>query len=319
MKLQTPVQLKDPPERFRLNHRFFSMGSCFAEHLANNLIHHHLSLTVNPFGITFNPLSLASQLHRMLNHLPPRKDELFQHDGLYHHWEYHGRFSQANPETALEGMRLAFDEGATRLRSAQQLIITWGSAHYYRFLTDNRIVNNCHKVSNTAFERLRASQQQIMDQWEPILNRILSENPQVQVNLTVSPVRYLRDGLIENNRSKATLLLTAEQLTQTFPGRVYYFPAYELLIDELRDYRFYAEDMTHPTSQSVQYILEKWMQTMLDPIDVPTWELLQKLIRQLDHRPLHPDHPDQERIRQKVHLELDQLLASLSIGTDSPR
>ncbi|MCB0602903.1 MAG: GSCFA domain-containing protein [Saprospiraceae bacterium] len=314
MQLQTPVQIPLPDWHFGLGDRFLCIGSCFAENLANLLSHHHLDIGLNPYGITFNPLSLGQQLRRLLAGEAPREEALFNQDGLFHHWQYHGRFSRVSGEQTLRGMEEAFRAGRDRLMNANNLVLTWGSAHYYLYRKDNLIVNNCHKVPGHLFSRNRASVEQIIELWVPLVDALLTENPQLRITLTVSPVRYLRDGLVESNRSKAVLLLAAEALTNTFPDRLYYFPAYEIQIDTLRDYRFYDRDMAHPTSQAIEYILDRFLETMLRPEDHLDWHKLKNLILQLDHRPLHPDLPGlPDRIRQ-IEEELGQLLTQIGVG-----
>ncbi|HPG07571.1 MAG TPA: GSCFA domain-containing protein [Saprospiraceae bacterium] len=312
MKLQTPVEIPVPSWHIKLGDRLLCMGSCFAENLGHLLAHHRLDTGINPYGITFNPLSLGQQLVELIADEKPKMEALFNRDDLFHHWQYHGRFSAADAEAAWQGMLEAFNAGRKRLMQANTLVLTWGSAHYYNHREKNVIVNNCHKMPGNLFSRNRASLGQIIDLWIPLTETLIRTNPDVRIVLTVSPVRYLRDGLVENNRSKATLLLAAEALANTFPDHLYYFPAYEIQIDMLRDYRFYERDMTHPTSLAIEYILDRFLDTMLKPADQLTWRSLKQLVQQLDHRPLHPDLPDHQNRIKQTELELHNLLKGLA-------
>jgi len=246
------------------------------------------SIQFNPQGIVFNPASVALSLERMLVPKKYQAEELFQHQGLWHSFDHHGRFSFPSPEDTLHHIHQAQTAGQIQLQKASVLMLTLGSANVWQHLAQERIVSNCHKLPGSMFQRKRMSVVEIVDTLSKSLQAILALRPAIKIILTVSPVRYLREGLLENTRSKATLLLAVEQLCQQFE-QAHYFPAYELLMDDLRDYRFYAEDLAHPSSLATHYIWDYFKQSFFAPEVLNQLQDLEKLKQAALHRPLHPE------------------------------
>ncbi len=240
---------------FSINHhdRILCLGSCFAQHIGRRLQASKFQLQLNPFGILYNPFSLHQGLQRLLDNQLFTANELFEYQGQWHSFAHHGAFSAASPEAALASINESFEKASTQLSKAKLLILSWGSARVFRHLASDSIVGNCHKLPGQDFRRESLDMVAIVEAWQDLLLRLQAHNPQLQVVVTVSPVRHLRDGLVDNQRSKSCLLLAAAQLEEQLDF-VHYFPAYELLMDDLRDYRFYAEDMAHPSEQAVEYI-----------------------------------------------------------------
>lgn len=276
------------PFQLSYTDHFLGVGSCFVEEMGQRLRDLKFSIQFNPQGIVFNPASVALGLERMLVPKIYQAEELFQHQGLWHSFDHHGSFSSTSPADTLQHIHQAQFEGQIQFQKASVLLLTLGSANVWEHLAQERIVSNCHKLPGNTFQRKRMSVAEIVDRLSKSLHAILALRPDLKIILTVSPVRYLREGLMENTRSKATLLLAVEQLCQQFE-QVHYFPAYELLMDDLRDYRFYAVDLAHPSHLATTYIWDYFKQSFFAPVVLNQLQDLEKLKQATLHRPLHPE------------------------------
>lgn len=260
MQFTTPTDIQPLSRRIGHDARLLVMGSCFAEHMGTRLQQIKWRAVVNPFGVLYNPLSIAEALGRLIDAHRYGEDELAEFpDGGWNTWLHHSRYSHPDRREALDAINNSMEAAAGMLAQADWLVLTLGTAWVYRLKEDGRVVGNCHKVPEREFVRQRLSVDEIVETFVALLDRLWSVNPGARVLLTVSPVRHLKDGLHGNQLSKATLLLAVDELCRRMPERCVYFPAYEVLMDELRDYRFYAEDMCHPTQQAVNYIRERFL------------------------------------------------------------
>ena len=254
------------------------------------LAERQFSYVENPFGIVFDPLSMARQFSVLMSDRVFVKGDLFQHNLLWHSWLHHGRFSGENLTATLENMNQSLVEGRHFLEKSKRWLVTFGTAHVFVLKKTGSIVANCHKAPPQYFDRRRLSVEEIVEAWTPIFQKIETDNSlqliDCQIILTVSPIRHARDGFIENNRSKATLLLAADKLARRF-AHVTYFPAYELLMDDLRDYRFYAADMLHPNAQAVEYIWQFFSETFFSDRTKEVVGEVEKIRAMQAHRPLH--------------------------------
>lgn len=262
-------------------------GSCFTEHMADRMRRHKFRVLENPHGVLFNPVSIASSLVRAIDGEPYSTFDLFRANGLWNNWDFHGRFSDPDPDAALESMNASVARANAFLRDAGWLFLTLGSAWVY-LLSDGRIVANCHKAPDSLFTRRLLTPEEVNAALDNLLHRLFQVNPDMRVILTVSPVRHMRDGYVENNRSKAVLLQAVHHLAGKFEG-IHYFPAYELVVDDLRDYRFYAEDMVHPNHQATTYVWERFAESAFSGQTREAMKEIAALSAAMAHRPLHPD------------------------------
>jgi len=273
----------------KYSHQLFAIGSCFAQNIGILLADHKFQTTLNPSGILFNPISIANNIECYLQpNLFNENETIFQHQGLYHSWMHHGCFSSDNESSLKESIQEKLNEANQKLLAANYLLITWGSAYVYEFKDSQKIVANCHKVSNTHFHKRLLSVNEIVNHYTKLLRQLLSVNPNLHVVWSISPVKYLKDGLHQNNLSKSTLLLALDQLLNEFPHQ-YYFPAYELVQDELRDYRFYTEDFAHPNKIAIKYIWEKFITSCIENNAQDTLLKIAALNQAMMHKPLHPN------------------------------
>lgn len=306
MDFRTKTQF--PPTNWRLNHadRLTVMGSCFAEHIGLRLQRMKFRCEVNPFGVLYNPLSIAEALHRLHKRKFFSENELYLFaDGGWNSWLHHSKFSMPNKEEALNNINDHINRSASHLSTTDTLIITWGTAWVYRLVNSGEIVGNCHKQPDKLFIRQQLSVEQIIETYTQLFDTIWAKQPQLHILFTISPIRHLKDGLHGNQLSKATLLLAMNELCKKYPDRCHYFPAYEIVIDELRDYRFYAEDMAHPSQQAIDYVWECFMNNYMSKSAkefITNWE---KISRALDHKPFHPEA---EEYKNFVNLNLQKII-----------
>lgn len=286
--ISTPIQYRD---------QLLLMGSCFAEEIGARLQQFHFDALVNPHGILYNPISIAEALQRYLDGKQYTTEDLFQHNDLWHSWDHHSRFSALSAEEALLNINTAAAAAAERIEKADWLFITFGSAHAYSLKDNNRMVGNCHKVPASFFHKKLLSPQDVITALDNMMHRLFFRNKHIKIMFTVSPVRYVRDGVVENNLSKAVLLQAVHHLVNKF-NRLFYFPAYELVLDDLRDYRFYKDDLVHPNEAAVNYVWEHFTHSCLSPEGQKLLPAIEDLQRAMAHRPFNPKSPQHQQFLQ---------------------
>ncbi len=283
-----------------------SMGSCFAEHIGGLLARSKFPILLNPFGILYDPISLGRSLQRVLSGAPYVAGDLFQHEGLWHSFGHHGRFSHPEREEALAGINRSLAEAVAFLPAVRRLLLTLGTARVFVARASGSVVANCHKLPVRQFERRRLSVGEVVEALEPPLREWHARQAGLAVILTLSPVRHLRDGMIENQRSKATLLLAIDELERRLPF-VHYFPASELMLDDLRDYRFYGTDLVHPNELAIEYIWQHFQSTYFSSDTREILRRVNQLVTASGHRPFHPETENHQRFLQKQLAGIDAL------------
>jgi hypothetical protein len=299
MNFTTPVNIK-PNKTIDHNSRIVMLGSCFAENIGKKLIDCGFNVVMNPMGILYNPISIFSTLSRIIEGREFTENELFQHNGLWASFTHHGSFSHSDKSEALRLMNEKLHQGHKQLKNATHLIITFGSAEVYEH--NGLVVSNCHKLPSREFTHRLLSIDEIITS----SISLSSLNPQLSTIFTISPVRYLGNGAHHGQINKATLLLATEQLCQTTGAK--YFPSYEIMMDELRDYRYYAADMIHPSEIAVEYIFERFTATYLTEEAIRTAEEVLKIKKSLSHRPLHPDSDEYIKFKKKLSQQIDAIV-----------
>jgi len=288
MKLQTIVDIAPSPWKIGYEDKILMVGSCFSDEIGAQLTQRGLQVTSNPFGTLYNPLSIAQAL--TMTEMP----ELVRHEGLWHSMAHHGSISRADKTEAEQAVLASIKTMQRALQEATVVIVTFGTAWVYAM--NGAIVGNCHKLPESSFTRRRITAEEIVAAWKPLIARY----PDKHWLFTVSPIRHIRDGLHENQLSKATLLQAVECLTgeagltaersyseTVLQPKAVYFEAFEIMLDELRDYRFYADDLVHPSSLAVNYIFERFADTFCTPQTRNEMILQLKRWKQTQHRPLH--------------------------------
>ena len=288
IKFRTEVDI--PEFQKKLGYRHYSMiiGSCFAENIGIYLHELCFPINVNPFGILYNPISIANSLEILLNRKKFTEEDLFYSNGLYHSFSHHSRFSGINPAEMVEQINLNSAQAAHTLKNCKHLFITFGTSWVFKHKISNAVVSNSHKLPSSIFERYRLSVEQITERWIPLIEQLRTTNPDLHIVFTVSPIRHLKDGAHENQLSKSTLILAIDGLISKYGTDIIsYFPSYELVLDELRDYRFYASDMTHPSEMAVDFIREKFSAAILDKAAKSILAELAKILPALKHKTLN--------------------------------
>lgn len=300
MNLLTPTEISPLCPMLAHNHRLMVIGSCFATHIGGRLAQMKWHTEINPFGVLYNPQSIAEALTLLAHHRTYTEEQLTLFpDGGWNTWLHHSSFSLPDKDEALTLINRRMEQATTELAQADTLIITFGTAWVYRLKETGQIVGNCHKVPERQFLRERLSTEEIVKEYTRLLEVLWRLNPTLRVLFTVSPVRHLKDTLHGNQLSKSTLLLAIDALCRTYPERCQYFPAYEIVIDELRDYRFYTEDMAHPSKQAIDYVWERFIEHCIDTEAQQFITQWAKVVKALEHRPFHPDSEQYQRFVQQ--------------------
>lgn len=280
-----------------------SLGSCFSDEIGERLRDGGFHIEQNPFGTLYNPASVASALHRMMYDSEIGEEDLVEHEGLWHSWHHHGSFSRATKEECLEVCNSRLHQAHQALKDARLLMVTFGSAWVYE-LSGQRVVANCHKLPQENFVRRRMSVEDIVALWRPLLDEIHTCYPALHILFTVSPIRHIGDGMHGNQLSKSTLLLAVDELVDkelpTTKSKkkgvkvaepdhavTVYFPSYEIVLDELRDYRFYDPDMVHPSPLAVDVVWERFQRVTMVPAVRDQAHYNRKQLKRQKHIPLH--------------------------------
>lgn len=284
----------------------FSTGSCFAQNIAQKLLDSKFQVTASPTGILFNPESIARCIEIMDSNHNITEDELRCANEVWFSYDFHSSYSATDKHTALEQMQQAVNRGAAALKQTDVVIITFGTAWVYRLLENDKVVANCHKQPHSLFSRERQSVAEITERWSKLLSSTLKEK---QVIFTVSPIRHLSDGLEQNSLSKSTLRIAIAELTSRH-ANAHYFPSFEIMNDELRDYRFYADDMVHPTPLAIDYIWQRFAQVAIEKESLDIIERIKKISQAAMHRPLNPNSESHKEFCRRQLAEIEKFKLS---------
>lgn len=292
------LEFTPKPFDIKINHRqhLLLIGSCFTEQIGAKLANHKFSVIDNPNGILFNPISITRSVSSYIDNKQYKAEDLFYQNECWNSWEHHSRFSNPDKEKCL----LAINESQTRahsfLKKADWLLITLGSAFVYE-LDNKNVVANCHKVPTDKFNKRLLQVDEVVAALQQMIEKVAGFNPGVKIIFTISPVRHLRDGFVENNRSKATLIDVVHRLVEK-NQHCFYFPAYELVIDDLRDYRFFAEDMVHPNYAATNYVWEKFIAACIDEPSQQLMKDIALIVAAKNHKPFNPTSEQHKKFLQ---------------------
>lgn len=305
MNFTTPVNITPLPQAIVYGDGLLFLGSCFADEVGGLCCDLGFNARVNPFGALYNPFSVLISLLRLQSGQPFGHDEVIEvGEGCYCTFSHNTDFWCPSEEALINKVNAHLAEDHAHFINAKWVVISLGTAWVFRDSITKAVVSNCHKLPASRFERVFLSVQQTTD----MLSNLINTFPDKQFIFTVSPLRYLKDSLHGSQLSKASLLLSVDQVCQSFIN-AHYFPAYEILLDELRDYRFYKEDMVHPTDQAVRYIFEKFVQFAVNPSEYPAMAAAQELRQMRQHKPLFPNslaYKKFETLRKQKELELSE-------------
>ena len=312
MKFTTKIEIPNNSSSINYHSRIVSLGSCFAENMGHQLAYHKFQSHTNPFGIIFNPVSIANIISRGVQKEYFTEETIFFHNEIWQCYEVHSQLSNANKTAFLDALNQLVDTTFEQLKNATHVIITLGTAWAYRHIATNTVVANCHKVPQQQFAKELLPVAIIKENIENSIRLIQSINSNATFIFTISPVRHIKDGFVENQVSKAHLITAVYQVVTASkignPQAVNYFPSYEIMMDELRDYRFYAEDMLHPSPTAIAYIWEQLVETHFDQETTETMALVQSIQKGLSHRPLNPSSESHQKFIVNLNLKMNTLV-----------
>lgn len=286
LKLQTPVETGRSAVCISLNDKIFVLGSCFADNMGQKMADLGFDVCVNPFGTLYNPVSICNSVARLTSGIPFSKDECVQMGagaGLVCSFSHHTSFARRTEDEFLQVANASLEEASRRWKAATKVIITLGTAWIYEYLRSGETVSNCLKIDAKEFSRRRLS----VRETATLLMNMITRHPEKEFIFTVSPIRHLKDGAHGNQLSKSTLLLALEDVATKFSDRCDYFPAYEIVLDELRDYRFYSPDMFHPSAQTVDYLWSRFVRFAVPESELPALDARRRELLRAQHRPIH--------------------------------
>lgn len=307
MNFTTQVPISKYENLMDYNSIIMSLGSCFAENMSEKFSYFKFQNAVNPFGIIFNPISIETIVLRIRNKTEFTEKDIFFHDGLWHCYEVHSALSKPDKEDYLDYLNQMLQQSYNSLVAATHLIITYGTSWVYRNKESGRIVANCHKVPQNEFDKEMVSIDSIQKSIENTINTIHEINPKCSFIFTISPVRHTKDGFVENQRSKSHLIASLQSVLFS-KAAANYFPSFEIMMDELRDYRFYADDMLHPSTTAIDYIWSKFFENYISESEFEAMHQVCEIQRALQHRALHPTSELHLKFLEKVNIKINILV-----------
>ncbi|MEM7109030.1 MAG: GSCFA domain-containing protein [Bacteroidota bacterium] len=301
------TEISIPASTITIDHRsqIMTIGSCFSDRMGQYLLDHKFRALANPFGVVFNPVSIFQLLENAIDLKPPDPTGYVQSDGLFKHLDFHSDFNGHNVLEVEQSIVSVVEKVHSFLKDADVLIITLGTAIVYEYLKTSQIVANCHKIPQKEFKKSRVSSTSIYEAFQKLYQSLSSFNDGLQIIYTVSPVRHIKDTLIENGSSKSILRCSCDVLTESF-DQVSYFPSYEIMLDDLRDYRFYKEDMLHPNITAERYIWNKFAETYFTEKSLSSIKEWQKLRKAIDHKPFNPKSDLHQKFVAETITKVDQ-------------
>lgn len=306
MDFRTSIKIDPLSEPIKHSDKLMLIGSCFSDNVGARFVDAMMDALVNPLGTLYNPMSIARAVERIADRRMVTANELFEAGGVWNCFDFHSRFSAAVPADALKRMNDSITAAHKHLHHCRYVFLTLGTAITYSH--HGVVVGNCHKLPSAQFERRMCSVGEITEALQSAVSGILKVNPGAKVIFTVSPIRHIADGLAANSLSKSTLRVAVGEITAAMPDICLYFPSYEIMLDDLRDYRFYAADMVHPTDVAVGYIWQQIKASCIDPASLPVIDRCERMTKRLNHRPMS-DNPDiVARFRSDTDAALAQLL-----------
>ena len=308
---QTKIEIPVSKIKISLEDSIMTLGSCFAEHIGKKLKDVFFETDTNPFGVLYNPVSISNSLELLLQNRIFTEEDLFESGYLWQSFSHSSLFSDISADECLNKINSRMIFARQFLKNSHILLITFGTAWIFEEHKSGRVVSNCHKLPTNDFIRRRLSVEEIIHDYSLLISKLQILYPNLNFIFSVSPIRHWKDGAHENNISKSTLLLAIDELQKQFHA-VHYFPAYEIQLDELRDYRFYAPDMLHPSDVAVEYIWSMFSDTYFSKDTLELKKRLEQLAADFSHRPIHPDSPEYKSFLNKANTKKAELFSAFS-------
>jgi len=304
---RTPIPIHESGFDLTYKKKSTLIGSCFTDNVGNMLHYYKFPARINPFGVMYNPISVAKVLDTLIHKNYFTEKNLHQHSHTWLSFYHDTAFSGEDKEQVLKAINKNIEEASQWLANTNLLIITFGTARVYHHKEKQMIVSNCHKIPSKEFDRYLLNIEDITEQWRKLLGKLRQFNPNAHIVFTISPVRHWKDGAAGNQQSKATLILALKQLLDEYKD-IEYFPAYEIMMDELRDYRFYADDMLHPGTLGIQYIWEQFARKYIKKSTFKMMNRVEEIVKARSHKPFRPRSLEYQDFLKKQIEKTEQLL-----------
>lgn len=309
MHFTTKVPVKTYEFPINYDSKLLLLGSCFAENMGEKFHYFKFQTTINPFGIIFNPISIEQLVNRVVNQKFFTETDIFYHNDLWHSYEVHSECSRADKAAFLQELNDTLHAMHRQITEATHVILTYGTSWIYRLKSSNEIVANCHKVPQSEFTKEIISPESIAQSIQNTMNLIRQINPEVKFIFTISPVRHTKDGFPENQRSKAHLITAIQTILNPKSSFLNYFPSYEIMMDELRDYRFYADDMLHPSQTAIDYIWIRFFEHYINDNCFAVMQEVCNIQKGLAHRPFNPNSKSHQQFSESLNQKIIKLKA----------
>jgi hypothetical protein len=308
MELRTTIKIEPSGERITYNDPVMFIGSCFASSIGRQFELGHMPVMINPAGTVYNPVSVCNTLDSITGRKKYSSDDLYNNEGIWISFDHYTDFSSGDPEEILKKINQRSAEALKFISSAKFLFVTFGTARVYRWLRSGRIVANCHKIPASGFAHELLTVEEIIVLWSSQLDKLKSFFPDLKIIFTISPVRHLKDGAHGNQVSKSVLFLAVDKLLE-HPSKPVYFPAYELVMDDLRDYRFYKDDMLHPSSLAVNYIWDAFCNCYFDNTTISLWQEVVKISKAVSHKIQTEDEVQVRKFAENILSRIDSIIS----------
>ena len=318
MEFRTTVKTSENRGWLHHSDKVVLLGSCFSDNIGAKMRGALINAMVNPMGTLFNPLSIARAVHRLIDNEPIAGRDLFMQGGVWNSYDFHSRYSLPDKQATIDRMNQRIEQGHKALKEAQLLTITLGTAIVYRLKTTGEVVANCHKVPQHEFERKMSTIPEMVQVLNEVITSLHDFNPQMKIILTVSPIRHIADGLDTNSLSKASLRVAINEAIAQHRDYCDYFPSYEIMLDDLRDYRFYASDMVHPSDVAVEYIWQAFQASYLDDRSGLAVARCERIHKRLQHRPMSTNRETIERFNADTASVVRNLIKEYPYLADHP-
>jgi hypothetical protein len=303
---RTVVEITPEKNKISYEDQLLTIGSCFSENIGGRLKSAFFSVDINPFGVLFNPVSIKNSLEKLIDKKNFSEEDIFKHGSLWSSFSHSTLFSSVDQRDCLQKINERIEVSSTTIGHARFLLITFGTAWVFESNETREVVSNCHKLPSNNFTRRRLRMEEIVETYDTLLSKLHQLNPLLQIIFTVSPIRHWKDGAHENNISKSILLMAIDTIKEQFDF-VSYFPAYEIQLDELRDYRFYESDMFHPSDTAIEYIWKRFSETYFSEETQAIKTELEQLTAQLKHRSINPDSQENKAFIQSLEKKKELL------------
>ncbi len=311
MQLQTIIPLKKETRNpIDYNSKLLLLGSCFSENIGNKLNYYKFQTNQNPFGILFHPKAIENLITNAINEKKYLPENLVFQNERWHCFDAHSHLSSPDKNELLDNLNSAISATNKQLKEATHVIITLGTSWVYRFIETDTIVANCHKIPQKKFLKELLSVDEVTESLEATVSLLKSVNKDVNILFTVSPIRHLKDGFLENTQSKSHLITAIHSILNK--NNTFYFPSYEIMMDELRDYRFYAEDMVHPNKTAINYIWKRFIETWFPEKSQTTMQAVETIQKGISHRPFNEHSEQHQKFLKNLEMKKEKINALFS-------